>query len=143
MSGRYSATYRSEPKNVAVARSAVANFARSCGFDGREVSEIEMAAGEALSNAAEHGLRRDGGAFTVRCHCQDDELVIEVRDTGRGFGPSRPAAPNETFPSRGFGMTIMRAFMNEISYSQNGTVVRLVRRRAPARENGNGHGGGS
>jgi anti-sigma regulatory factor (Ser/Thr protein kinase) len=141
LSGRYSATYKSEPKNVAVARSAVANFARSCGFNGVEVGEIEMAAGEALSNAAEHGLRREGGSFTVRCNCQGDELVIEVRDTGRGFQP--PAAPDpskDLIPSRGFGLTIMRAFMNEISYSENGTVVRLVRRRQVSHENGNGLG---
>ncbi len=88
MSGRYSATYRSEPKNVSVARTAIANFARAFGFNGREVSEIEMAAGEALSNAVQHGLSREGGSFTVRCHCQGNELVIEVRDTGRGFQPA-------------------------------------------------------
>ncbi|MBC5816430.1 MAG: ATP-binding protein [Candidatus Eremiobacteraeota bacterium] len=139
MSGRYSATYRSEPKNVAIARSAVANFARSCGFDGREVSEIELAAGEALSNAAEHGLQRDGGSFTVRCSCQGNELVIEVRDTGRGFQQTAPVQPPDVIPSRGFGMTIMRAFMNTITYSENGTVVRLTRRRDTA-EDGNGHG---
>lgn len=139
MSGRYSATYRSEPRNVAVARTAVANFARSCGFDGIEVGEIEMAAGEALSNAAEHGLRREGGSFTVRCSCRGDEIVIEVRDTGRGFQPREPGGPSkDALPSRGFGLTIMRAFMNEIAYSQNGTVVRLVRRRSRCRENGNG-----
>ncbi len=98
-----------------------------------------MAAGEALSNAAEHGLQRDGGSFTVRCNCHGDELVIEVRDSGRGFQQTAPGGRPDAIPSRGFGMTIMRAFMNEIAYSQNGTVVRLTRRRDTAQD-GNGHG---
>ncbi|GAC1359125.1 MAG: hypothetical protein NVSMB31_19450 [Vulcanimicrobiaceae bacterium] len=96
-----------------------------------------MAAGEALSNAAEHGLTREGGSFTVECKFESDALVVEIRDTGRGFAPRERRV--ESLPSRGFGMTIMRALVNELSYSENGTVVRLVRRCTSARRNGGLH----
>lgn len=141
MAGRYSATYRSDPKNVATARHAVANFARSCGFSTAEVLEIELAAGEALSNAVQHGRGRQGGTFIVRCECLDDSLVIEVRDSGRGFGRPQLHAPDETLgvPMRGFGITLMRSLMNEVGYSDNGSSVRLVRHRQPNEKDGNGH----
>ena len=128
LSARFQATYRSQPKNVATARHAVANFARSCGFASDEVAEIELAVGEALANAAEHGgVGTVGGSFTVGCEFTEDGLVIDVRDTGRGFVPG--VRVPEAIPSRGFGITIMRALMNEITYSQNGTALRMVRRR--------------
>ena len=136
MSGRYRATYRSDPRNVATARHAVANFARSCGFDQDEVAEIALATGEALSNAAEHGLTKQGGSFFVQCEFVNDALVVEIRDTGRGFVAKE--RPTEPIPSRGFGMTIMRALMNEIRFSQNGTQVQLVRRRGQSAQNGEG-----
>lgn len=136
MSGRYRATYRSEPKNVATARHAVANFARSCGFEHDEVCEISLAAGEALSNAAEHGLTKQGGSFTVQCEFVNEALVVEICDSGRGFQTKE--RPPEAIPSRGFGMTIMRALMNEIRFSQNGSQVQLVRRRSQSAQNGKG-----
>ena len=141
LSARYSATYRSEPKNVPIARQAVATFARSCGFTAQEVSEIEIAAGEALNNASEHSRNRQGGTFYVRCECEGETLTIEVRDSGRGFQrEAKNDVPGSELPARGFGMSIMRAMMNEITYSNNGTVIRLVRRRKDARE-GNGNSG--
>ena len=104
--------------------------------------EIEIAAGEALANAAEHGLDRQGGTFIVRCECTaEGSLVIEVRDSGRGFQqvPPAPADPKLGVPSRGFGITLMRSMMNEITYSRNGSAVRLVRHREASARGGNGH----
>ena len=102
-----------------------------------------MAAGEALSNAVQHGRDRQGGTFIVRCECHEDSLIIEVRDSGRGFGrPNlRPADSILGVPMRGFGITLMRSLMNEVGYSDNGSSVRLVRHRQPTEKNGNGHPG--
>lgn len=142
MAGRYSATYRSEPQNVATARHAVANFARSCGFAASEVMDIEIAAGEALANAIQHGQRREGGTFVIRCECFQDRLTIVIRDSGRGFRQTAPPAADAILglPSRGFGITLMRTLMNEVTYSDNGSSVKLVRRRQSTEKDGNGHG---
>ena len=102
-----------------------------------------MAAGEALSNAVQHGRDRKGGTFIVRCECHEDSLIIEVRDSGRGFGRPNLRAADSILgvPMRGFGITLMRSLMNEVGYSDNGSSVRLVRHRQPTEKNGNGHPG--
>ncbi|GAC1501711.1 MAG: hypothetical protein NVS1B14_06230 [Vulcanimicrobiaceae bacterium] len=123
---------------MAIARHAVVNFVRSCGFTGDEIAEIELAVGEALSNAAKHGGEKDGGSFTVRCACDGSSITIEIRDSGRGFQRS-DKPPEEKPATTGFGISIMRALMNEITYSESGSLVRLVRRRDAAKRNGNGN----
>ncbi|HEV7178436.1 MAG TPA: ATP-binding protein [Candidatus Baltobacteraceae bacterium] len=140
MAGKYSATYRSDPKNVATARHAVANFARSCGFSTVEVMEIEIATGEALANAVQHGRGKQGGTFIVRAECWDESIVVEVRDSGRGFGRPDPPQmdPVLGMPARGFGITLMRTLMNEVTYSDNGSSVKLVRHRQHSENNGHG-----
>ncbi|MEO6913125.1 MAG: ATP-binding protein [Candidatus Baltobacteraceae bacterium] len=135
MAANYVATYTSDPKNVALARNAVASFARLCGFLDEDVCDIRLAAGEALSNASEHGRSVRGGGFTIRCWFEDTTLFIEVQDSGRGFLETRePEAPDHR--GRGFGISIMRRLMSSISFSNNGTRIRLTKRLAES-ENAN------
>lgn len=133
MSPTYRATFTNDLKNVALARNAIASFARVCGFGEDEVADIRLAAGEALSNAVEHGRGTRGGGFSVRCTFADEaSFIIEIQDSGAGF-EQRCAieAPDER--GRGFGIRIMRCLMNELHFSRNGTHVRMVK-RFPARE---------
>ncbi|MGZ3506705.1 MAG: ATP-binding protein [Vulcanimicrobiaceae bacterium] len=129
MSPTYRATFTSDLRNVALARNAIASFARMCGFDDEDVADIRLAAGEALSNAAEHGRGEQSGGFSVLCIFEDGEFAIEVEDSGRGFHEEQAAvyrAPDER--GRGFGISIMRRLMTSIAFSKNGTRVRLVKR---------------
>lgn len=136
----YVATYTSDPKNVAMARNAVASFARLCGFCDDDAADIRLAAGEALSNAAEHGRSLRGGGFTIRCWFEDMTLFIEVQDSGGGFLESRGSeAPDHR--GRGFGISIMRRLMSSISFSHNGTRVRLTKHLAESQPNGHGQEG--
>lgn len=104
--------------------------------------EIEIATGEALSNAVQHGRSKMGSTFIVRAECWDDSIVIEVRDSGRGFGrPDPPETdPALGMPSRGFGITLMRSLMNEVTYSDSGSAVKLVRHRQRNQKDGHGSG---
>jgi anti-sigma regulatory factor (Ser/Thr protein kinase) len=128
LSPTYRATFTNDLRNVALARNAIASFARLCGFDSDSVADIRLAAGEALSNAAEHGRGERPGGFSVRCLFENDEFVIEVQDSGRGFhhADGHLLGPDEH--GRGFGINIMRRLMNSIAFSKNGTNVRLVKR---------------
>ncbi len=140
MAANYVATYTSDPKNVALARNAVASFARLCGFSDEDSSDIRLAAGEALSNAAEHGRSVRGGAFTIRCWFEERTLFIEIQDSGSGFLEAQGLeAPDHR--GRGFGISIMRRLMSSISFSHNGTRVRLTKRLAESQSNGNGQEG--
>ena len=121
----FRAQYRGTPRSVRQARTAVAEYARRCGFPEQLTVEIALAAGEALANAVEHG-NKDVGTIELRCLFEGGVLVIEVSDQGEGFDystvGSRHREPNSI---RGFGITIMRSLVDAIEFAERGTLVRL------------------
>jgi hypothetical protein len=124
----FKARFRSERSSVGIARRAVSDFARGCGFDRAALGDIESAVGEALANAVEHG-HRDHGWFRVICEFDADALVTEIKDLGGGFDFRQPiAAESSELRPRGFGRTIMRGCMDDVDYADGGTCVRLVKR---------------
>jgi serine/threonine-protein kinase RsbW len=126
----YRAAYTSDIRNVAAARQAIAGFAAECGFSDDDVSDIRLAAGEALSNAVEHGSETPARRIIVKCDFRQDELSIEIQDNGSAFvEPSDRASVEPDDRGRGFGIFLMRRLMDEVSFGRNGTVVRLTRRR--------------
>jgi serine/threonine-protein kinase RsbW len=129
----YTATFTGDPRNVQLARNAIASFARICGFSNEETADIRLAAGEALSNAVEHGRSQRSNGFSVRCTFENEQLTIEVRDNGEGFSY---AAEAQNLPlearSRGFGIFLMRRLMDGVSFDRNGSTVRLTRRQIRA-----------
>lgn len=130
MNTHYRATFTSDLRNVALARKSIASFASVCGFTENEVADIRLAAGEALSNAVEHGRSARSSAFSVRCMFDEDELTIEIQDSGGGFPyPPDSIAVEPDDRGRGFGIFLMRRLMDDVSFPRNGTVVRLVRRQ--------------
>lgn len=114
------------------ARRTIVRFAASW-FDDEVLAEIQLAVGEALANAAEHGFR-PGTQIEIRCTCDGHALIVDIRDAGTGFRPPRrrKTAPASGAP-RGYGITIMRTLMDRVRYSHNGTRVRLTRFVRPAR----------
>jgi serine/threonine-protein kinase RsbW len=126
----YHANYPSEITNVALARRSVAGFASACGFSESEIADIRLAAGEALSNAVEHGCGASSAGFTVDCKFDGDELRIEIQDSGTGF--CAPALQGKVEPDqrgRGFGIFLMRRLMDDVAFGRNGTIVCLTRRQ--------------
>ncbi len=124
------AAYSSDIKNVALARQSIASFAANCGFSAEDVSDIRLAAGEALSNAVEHGSGTTARNIFVECTFEDDSLAIVIEDSGSSFTePSVRATVEPDDRGRGFGIFLMRRLMDEVTFARNGTIVRLVRRR--------------
>ncbi|MGW4892015.1 sensor histidine kinase [Kitasatospora sp. NPDC004240] len=69
---------------------------------------------EALANTARHaGATRLG----VTLSFIDDEVVLDVRDDGRGFDPLAPADPADRTGAGGFGLTGMRTRAERIAGS--------------------------
>jgi serine/threonine-protein kinase RsbW len=130
VSTTYRATFTSDPRNAALARRSIASFASVCGFSEEEVADIRLAAGEALGNAVEHGKSIRSSGFSVHCTFDGEQLVVEVRDNGSGFtlySEERTSPPSDL--ERGLGIYLMRRLMDDVSYSHNGTLVRLARKR--------------
>jgi len=130
----YRATFTTDRRNVPLARKSVASFARVCGFSDTEVEDIELAAGEALSNAFEHGATSRSSGFSVLCTFDDGELTVEIHDSGGGFAPAVEQGVIEPAKAgRGFGISLMRRLMDDVTFLRNGTTVRMLRRHS-ARE---------
>jgi len=127
--------YRATPDSARAARRSLATFAQACGFSGQRLADIELATGEAIANAIEHGNKLRG-FFEMRCTFDGTKLVIEVKDRGRGFeAPAQPApGPNEKM--RGWGLFLMKNLLDRVSYFENGRGVRLEMSLPQAAENG-------
>lgn len=120
----YRATFSSDPQDVPLARTAIAGFARLCGFDDVTVCDVRLAAGEALNNACEHG-----GGYSVHCDFDDGVLRIEIEDNGAGFeAPPELTTIQPNHRNRGFGIFLMRQLMDEVTFAGNRVQLRVRRR---------------
>lgn len=110
---------------VGVARRTVLEFARDLGLAENHLEDLGYAVGEALANAVEHGFR-ERTYFQVRVwrSSEEDSVVVEVEDDGTGFDPLDVSNPDQE-AARGYGISIMRAMVDRVSFERNGRRVRL------------------
>jgi anti-sigma regulatory factor (Ser/Thr protein kinase) len=91
---RHTGTYPAEPRQVGLARAALAAWLGGCS----RADEAILAASEFATNAVLHSSSRHGGAFTLRAEVHGDRLRIEVEDAG---GPWH-SGPNDDGRPHGF-----------------------------------------
>jgi anti-sigma regulatory factor (Ser/Thr protein kinase) len=123
--------YPSDPAVVHDARRRVGDFARTVFLTDEGIEELQVAVSEACANAICHGSphgRKDH--FRVSCWLGDDELVVEVVDTGRGFALPGPAVLPERFSACGRGVFLMERLCDrlEVEKREPGTAVRITKR---------------
>jgi serine/threonine-protein kinase RsbW len=93
-------------------------------------SDIEIALREALENAVIHGNHENPQKQVhVSCRCvAEEEVSIVVKDEGQGFDSNAVADPTSQGAielSHGRGIYLMKVFMDEVRFEQNGTVVHM------------------
>jgi anti-sigma regulatory factor (Ser/Thr protein kinase) len=88
---RHTETYPAEPRQVGLARAALAGWLRGC----PRADEAILIASEFAANSVLHSASRDGGAFTLRAEVRADRLRIEVEDAG---GPWRDGPRDDSRP---------------------------------------------
>src|ERR1700693_2045758 len=97
------------------------------------VLDIEISLREALANAMIHGNRENPVKkvhIAARCS-MNGEVSITVQDEGEGFDDAallEPTDPQRQLLTHGRGLYLMRALIDEVSFEQNGTFVRLQKR---------------
>ena len=99
----------------------------------KDEDQIEIALCEALANAVIHGNHENPEKQVhVTCRCSmDAEVLITLRDEGEGFDCEAvpdPTEPQRRLLSHGRGLLLMRAMMDEVSFEEHGTVVRMKKR---------------
>ncbi len=128
---------------LAYIRSIITDLAGKIGFPEDEIAKIEMAVDEACSNVLEHAYARDkkwhwqhrDPEIRLDIRTEDGRLVIEINDHGQRVDLSdyRPTNIDERIQQMkpgGYGIFIMRNFMDEVQYSSSettGNTLRLVK----------------
>jgi serine/threonine-protein kinase RsbW len=128
---------------LAYIRTIVGDLARKIGFDEHEVAKIEMAVDEACSNVVKHAYSPDkewcwqhrDPEIRLDIRREGDRLIIEINDHGQrfDFANYRPADIEDHLRQMkrgGYGLFIMRNFMDEVQYNSNdqtGNTLRMVK----------------
>lgn len=106
-----------------------------CAYDPESIFAIKLALEEAITNAIKHGNRNDASKhIVVRFLVTPMEVVIMVRDEGRGFRPEcvpDPTADENLERPNGRGIMLMHAYMSSVWYNQSGNEV-WMRKANPA-----------
>ena len=82
---RHTRTYPAEPRQVGLARAALAGWLGGCA----QADEAILVASEFATNCVLHSASRHGGAFTLRAEVCQDRLRIEVEDGGGSWRDGR------------------------------------------------------
>ena len=95
---------------------------------------LTLALEECASNIVNHGLQCDARqTFRVIFEHSARKLVIELRDPGPPFDPTRVPAPaadaHDERPPGGWGILLVRRYVDEMHYSREGgeNVLRLTK----------------
>jgi anti-sigma regulatory factor (Ser/Thr protein kinase) len=127
-------TIPSDPSAIAAVRRAVEDLGARIGLDERAVGDVGLCVNEALANVMRHAY---GGAgdrpIVVRAWCEDDALVVTIRDWGNGVNPaSLPPKAYDPCEPGGLGLICLQRMMSTVSYvpqDDGGMLLVMTRRR--------------
>lgn len=112
--------FLTKSSNEAFARIAVAAFASQLDPTIEEIADIKTAVSEAVTNCIIHGYEDTQGIVKIHSYLQDNSIIIEISDTGKGIEdvalakePLYTSKPN--LERSGMGFTIMESFMDELN----------------------------
>ena len=101
--------------------------------DSSQLSNIVIALYEAIVNGMKHGNGGDPAKkVRVRAEIGFNEARFTITDEGEGFAIdeiANPTDPKNLYRNSGRGIYLMKHFMDEVSYNDQGNEVTLVKRR--------------
>jgi len=104
------------------------------GLNESQLADVAISVTEAVTNAVVHGNKGDPNKRVwVNLEIKPDEVVITVKDQGKGFDPSAIPCPVEEeniLRKVGRGIFILRSLMDQVDYifePQGGTLVRMIK----------------
>ena len=93
------------------------------------VSDVVLAASEAVTNAVVHGYAETRrGRVDLSLEISDGSLVLTIRDYGSGLGRKPYAAPDTRIPHEGgYGVYLVQSLMDEVEMKSlnQGIEVRM------------------
>ncbi len=124
------------PQNAGPARERIRDAAARFGFRGLDLADIEIAVGEAVTNAILYGSPTASSRVVLSYGLTDAGFVIQVRDEGTGFDPSAVRMEEDTDALGGRGIRLMRALMDQVDlhYDGHGMTACLIKRLPPQKQ---------
>lgn len=112
--------FLSKSANEAFARIAVAAFASQLDPTIEEIADIKTSVSEAVTNSIIHGYSNGEGIVKVKARIYENEIEIEISDTGSGIENIEEAreplyTTKGNLERSGMGFTIMENFMDDLS----------------------------
>jgi len=112
------------PENVALARQALAGLCEALPTSPKVLADVKLAVTEACTNCVVHAYPNglgESAVFEVEADPGDGELLVIVRDYGRGI------SPNTESPGLGLGLPLIAALSRTVEFrggsSTSGTEV--------------------
>jgi serine/threonine-protein kinase RsbW len=103
-------------------REFISTVVTRAGMDEKEVMKLTLAVDEAVANVMEHAYRADQSKeVRVRALLDDEQVQIEIVDTGKGFDPSQVQQKDleQLVAERrngGLGLRLIQKIMDEVQY---------------------------
>ncbi len=119
------------PRMIRVAQTLAVLACGQAGLDSEGTMAVELAVSEAVTNIVKHAYPgADRGFGLLRIKLLKDQVVVEVADWGGGYedvllspGPSGQTA------SSGYGLLMIRKFMDEVSFRKDREMNILTMRK--------------
>lgn len=118
-----------EPEALRAIRRLVAAVVRQAGGSDDAAQEVEVALGEALTNARNHAYGGGVGPLEIDITRDEQHLTLLIHDHGKPV--ANPLTVPEVLPKQegGRGLFLMRQMMDEVEIvSSAGTSVRMTKR---------------
>ena len=120
------------PQNAGPARERVRDAARDAGFTSIDLADIEIAVGEAITNAILYGSPSADSRVLLVYGSVAPDFVITIRDEGSGFDPSAVRLEEDTDALGGRGIRLMRALMDQVDLHYDGEgMVACLHKKLP------------
>ncbi len=118
------------PQNAGLARERVRALAMRAGLSGLDLADVEIAVGEAVTNAILYGSPSAASLIVIVSGLGEGAFFVEVRDQGHGFDPSALHESNDMNALGGRGIHLMQALMDHVELHHNGAgmIARLSKR---------------
>ncbi len=111
-------------ENIALVRHALGAIGDVWETDAQILSDIRLAVTEACTNVVVHAYPEGGeGPMEVLASVTEDELLVTVRDEGRGLGP-RPESPG-----LGLGLPLIASLTESLELGHDAQARTEVRMR--------------
>jgi len=121
-----------DKRYLAIVRRGVRSLAESVGFTGEEITDMEVAVSEAVTNSMEHGSPdSDVAVVVVRCQATGKSLVVEVEDEGEADSIPAPSIMADLCDEHGRGLAIIRELVDQLegTRTEHGMKVRLAKQK--------------